>query len=603
MRAAAGLLAAVLTAPVLAHAELLRIEEHDVDGLTQTVRPTPGIVDINSSLSLRLDHDGLREVLLGDHGVTVDPRELETIRKIQDATRRGLDALASTAPALRAYAALDRPMPNDVQTMATAVAAVADPAKEILTYALEQDPALDALINLRLEAIALDPGTPMSETYRTVFEAAAQYVDQRRAQIDGVLRTRGVYVQMGAWLHTAGVSHPIHLPGFDTYPEGEYYEFARWKLAALLSEANAQAFDEAAQTAREINERLEAGADLGRVFGGELRAAAVKGLEPVRECVTGLQPKVEAVQRGAGQGLQAFATRASEARRAVEDYVAFLHALKLRYGNLAGTDPAQVGRLFADLGADYEQLRARTTALRDDLKALAEDIKGLGAGVSAQLHADGQTLATQTQHCADLALAQIRAVQTAAGMLVNGREIAEGSMEYTDKVLRHDLSRLPAETRVDLKTTGRREPGDAVVVRLSAGREAAQGARDLERRDLRLYPVLWHTDVAVSLIFANPSGEMGLSSDFQAAPSYSVLLKRGSRGNTFVNELLTPGIGLNIAALDFNVDQTMEFGVGMTLSLFRDYLQFGGGYNVNESRSYWFFGLAFPLPSHSATGP
>ena len=81
------------------------------------------------------------------------------------------------------------------------------------------------------------------------------------------------------------------------------------------------------------------------------------------------------------------------------------------------------------------------------------------------------------------------------------------------------------------------------------------------------------------------------------APAYSVLFKSASRRSGFWNNVLTPGIGANLSALDFDKDGTPELGAAVTLALFRDFVQVGYGYNVFRDRGYFFFGVGLPLPS------
>ena len=59
--------------------------------------------------------------------------------------------------------------------------------------------------------------------------------------------------------------------------------------------------------------------------------------------------------------------------------------------------------------------------------------------------------------------------------------------------------------------------------------------------------------------------------------------------------ILDAGVGLHLAALDFDGDDSPELGVGGVLSVFRDYLQVGYGFDFSENRWYGFFGLGVPL--------
>ncbi len=66
--------------------------------------------------------------------------------------------------------------------------------------------------------------------------------------------------------------------------------------------------------------------------------------------------------------------------------------------------------------------------------------------------------------------------------------------------------------------------------------------------------------------------------------------------------LLAARIEVNVAALDFDHDDTPELGVAGVLSLLRDYVQFGAGYNLGTDNGYWFFGLRLPAPAFTLGG-
>jgi hypothetical protein len=129
--------------------------------------------------------------------------------------------------------------------------------------------------------------------------------------------------------------------------------------------------------------------------------------------------------------------------------------------------------------------------------------------------------------------------------------------------------------------------------------QANRGERVVEARDVELEQVLPHLETAVGLIFANPNGDAALTGEYQAAPSYSVLYKWGSRDSQLWNKLLDCGFGLNLCALDLDKDDTPELGIGAVVSAVHNYLQAGYGYDPFEDRWYWFFGVNLPLPTWS----
>jgi hypothetical protein len=203
-------------------------------------------------------------------------------------------------------------------------------------------------------------------------------------------------------------------------------------------------------------------------------------------------------------------------------------------------------------------------------------------------------------------------VRFSGSLAHSGDNITAHALAFGAQVTRHDITQLPAETKLDLRYTGKRTPGDAVVIRLGAARvdpAAGKGetATELHTTTIQLYQVLSHIETTVGLVFVDPLGHTSVQRRFQAAPSYSVLLKAGSRSSALYNRLINPGIGLNVSALDFDKDDVPEPGIALVGSMFRDYLQAGFGYNLFLDTPYWFFGTSLPLlnipiPGASATG-
>ena len=106
-----------------------------------------------------------------------------------------------------------------------------------------------------------------------------------------------------------------------------------------------------------------------------------------------------------------------------------------------------------------------------------------------------------------------------------------------------------------------------------------------------------HNSIRASVVFLDKvNGDFaGSNSDFQLAPSYSAIFKIGTRKGRCYNQYLTPGLGVNVATMDFNNDNTPEIGLGVTAAFFHDYLQVGYGMNMNTNDNYWMLGLRLPL--------
>ena len=106
-----------------------------------------------------------------------------------------------------------------------------------------------------------------------------------------------------------------------------------------------------------------------------------------------------------------------------------------------------------------------------------------------------------------------------------------------------------------------------------------------------------NNSIRASIVFLDKvNGDFSnTSSQFQLAPSYSAIFKIGTRHGKFYNQYLTPGLGVNVATMDFDNNNNPEIGIGVTAAFFHDYVQIGYGMNMNTNDNYWMFGLRLPL--------
>ncbi|MFN0316633.1 MAG: hypothetical protein ACKVQA_16540 [Burkholderiales bacterium] len=588
MRRVALLLLLLAGIPLANSAGVLTVEERDLDSQPHAISAETGMVDINSTISIRIDKAALRAELEKHFPVT-PAAEIKTVLLIQKQVKEGLDALPAMRQALSVWADPAKRTQESMKAMQAAVGKVAQAAIPILEHATQSNPELMAQIDQRLQA----EGLSMADTYEVVFDAAAAYINDLARKAQERLTDQGIYVQMGAWLDASGANTPIHLPGFDTLPEGEFNEIKRWQLTALLSQENKELFDAAQQAAHDINAKQKSVASL---FKEALPEALVSALKADQQCLKQLDDPLRNLRGHADTAVAHLQGEFDAIRREVDEFIQLGQILQARYGNVQLASQGSLPGLFSSLYADINNIRSKAQTLTSHLEALPSRIGQVAGNLGASARASADELSAKASACRKGISDHLKDLGTFANLLVNGREIGAGSLEYSDKILKHDIGRLAENTEVDLRRAGKRESGDGLILRMSEGQPDKPIVSIGERR-LRMYRVLTYIDVAVSLIFADPHKDTGLNSRFHAAPSYSVLLKRGKRDSVFWNELLQPGIGINIAALDFNRDESLEVGVGLVISAFRDYLQLGYGYNLNQDSGYWFLGLRFPLPA------
>jgi RNA 3'-terminal phosphate cyclase len=182
------------------------------------------------------------------------------------------------------------------------------------------------------------------------------------------------------------------------------------------------------------------------------------------------------------------------------------------------------------------------------------------------------------------------------GITGGTHSLLDVALRFGEEVLRLDLANVPKETELDLRDTGRRAAGDRVLFRMAAGRRSnPDDIQTLEQREITMHRILSHVTSAVGVNFANPAGQSAVQNNFQAGPAYNLMLKLGLRDSRFWNEFLSSGVGINLTALDFDKDDAQELGLGVGVTLFRDWIQAGYGYDLGDDRAYWYFGLSLPL--------
>ncbi len=185
-----------------------------------------------------------------------------------------------------------------------------------------------------------------------------------------------------------------------------------------------------------------------------------------------------------------------------------------------------------------------------------------------------------------------------------GSNFDESTLQFSDLNTKLAFGALPPETEFSLKDTGFRQEGDFVIIKIgtSTGQNATQ---TLETDRIYLFKVLPSVHTTVGVIFADPQSQtLPIKTVFQPAASYSFIMtglfdKGLRRKSVSYNKYFSMGWGLNFASMDFNKDDVPELGVGLTLTLFKDWVQGGIGYNVPNDKRYWFFSVKIPLPTFS----
>jgi hypothetical protein len=162
-------------------------------------------------------------------------------------------------------------------------------------------------------------------------------------------------------------------------------------------------------------------------------------------------------------------------------------------------------------------------------------------------------------------------------------------LDFSDAIQKWTPGQEPVETKVNLMTTGRQGAGDKIQIRLILGQNEKKTVFEYQWSGSLAQEGIYITTVP-GMVLLTPL----LSSPFQAAVAYSVLLKGGIR-DPFWDNILSPGIGINVAAPTFNTDRTPELGLGLCVTVFRDILGTGIGYDLWAGKWYWLIVFNLPL--------
>ncbi len=548
-------------------------------------------VDINSRIRIEIDRKELKARL----GMTPNPAAddaLKTATTLARVASKGKDSLAKLHDGLARWSNAG-PQP-DAQARADLQGALA-PASTALLEMLQEAPPGSPLRS-RLNTI-LEERMSVGDQYRKTFEAGAAEADRLTGLVRALPAQGDAYFQLGAWIQTASGLQPVHLPGFDTFREEPPTEFSRWNLA--LSDDQKAQLQGVSALAKDLNNK---GAKALLDYKGTVGAALLKLLASRVDCVNDVIAKGQAV---ADMSSQAVATVKADLEGLLQDlrsYRDFLLSLRDKY---TSPPPSTMSASDFLIGTnnDLVTLQTRTEAILTTLKAL----EALPAKIETTVESIVATVKAFTSSlssCLDQVSKDKSPLQTVGSVissLFTSRRIDTALLQFSDEVQKLDVENGPTETTLALTRAGPRLPGDSLAIRIAAAKKPANTVEDLETHEFKILQLLSHVNTAVLAILAHPTGSTSVRATFQAAPSYSVLYKPACRSAP-CRELWDFGLGLNIAAVDFNKDDTPEMGVGATLSILRDYIQAGAGYNVFEGKFYWFFGLKLPVPTITLGG-
>jgi len=361
----------------------------------------------------------------------------------------------------------------------------------------------------------------------------------------------------------------LHIENFDLFEQGEFFNVSTWVLA--FSPGQMQQM----QAYRNLADTLNMGAE--------------KALSSFKTKLLNLLPALDCI-----------GTMPGELRLAVETVPEDLRVLLDQ--SMAGVQQ-QIDQLKGDLLAsspgDPFDAPARVTAVRTQLDTIYQQtLRGLTGLPQTNPHL-GNIRSCVEQTRADVAKIQAFVTAFPANYL---QKTYLASDELDDEVLAFDLDKIPEVGTLDLQYTGRREPGDELLIQaLFVPQDDTLNRRQnftvIAEREAVMIQVGAHSTSKIGIIMANPYNleQQGDASKFRFTPSAALLLKFGNRHSHFYNKFLDPSIGLVTSSPDFDRDGVPEFATGLVGTIFRDIMSFGWSWNFGADRPFYFVGIHLPF--------
>ncbi len=399
-----------------------------------------------------------------------------------------------------------------------------------------------------------------------------------------------IQIQMVAFINTKEkYNNKVHIENFDQYAVGEFYNVPRWETA--FSEDDIEKFKQTQDLANKLNKIVDSNlSDLTNLLKKQFQSIS---------CVENL---LKTAQNLIDNRKILFKENDSLA-------ISYLLAIKLNLDGLLRITNGLTN--FSEQEKNKNMLELFNSSSQQfiiTIKSLPNTIDSLSKKLLLDLKDSNSPLFAfidSIRLCEDKLKADVDKVisitQYASNLLTLFKNSANSAQDIGDEVLSFTLSDLPNTGYIDLKTTGKRDNGDELVIRVIARTEDQiqknMPGQTIEMQTLTIQQVKFYSVSKVTLIAAKPldnSTDVKLENKFQFAPSGSLLLKFGSR-NCKTWNFLNPGFGFNMSTPDFDLDGTPDAALGGVLTFLNDIISFGLDYNFNTDSPFWFFGLSIPF--------
>jgi hypothetical protein len=565
------LLFAVTTAAICQETgglSIFEISEIKQNGKIITAIQEGRLIDVNSDLLVRLNRsevDKAFAALANGGGTQEISQTIAYLSELSAAIKKDLPGLMD---ALKAYKkdSRDENLPTLLKSRS--------PITESL-YRLERIQAVSENFDRRDKQLGKDH-LSYEDQVQLYLAATGDALNALSGRLAEIASKEGIYLQAGGWVYTPQGNVAVHLPGFDSISESPPNEIERFRINLSADDkAKLAQYEIVAST---VNNAIQNG------FSNSDIAAMLK-LDDLKDLIAALTEgwkttDIKALSDIAPSLAKVFDEARGSMARLLSDAkdAGFLFAGKAEgsaFELLTQTD-SQILRLARDAEDTYNAL----IGVKNNLATL--DANLLTHAIIVKIKAsDFSPLLNRVESLKQL-LSNLQAV-------AGSKTIALDIQDFSEKVGKFTSDRYPLETRLRLITSGRQGAGDRLTLKLA-----------LSQKDHgELYAYSWSAILEREMAYITTVPGMALITpydgiSFQAAIAYSILLKGGIQ-NFFWDTILTPGIGLNVAAPTFNEDRSPGLGLGIGISLFKDIIGAGAGYALWAKNPYLFISLNLPL--------
>lgn len=437
----------------------------------------------------------------------------------------------------------------------------------------------------------------LSVTYNKVFDLLQSEINSIESEYKSAIEQNKIFFRLGTFVNET----PVHLEGFDSYKEGDY-SFVPPFITTIPADQKLD-FEKYQKLAKDAND------DAMKAFSEKLREVVNPILDSLKQVVENKFSVPLSAFENAVSNLDTVSgevkTEIAHNKLVITNFKASVELI-IAYSKNDVKQPDYVKNLVESIIQASDDFNALEQSLNSSTITIGKlgtvpRIKSALIDFTASYNVGKKIVAEQIE--------AIKGFYDSKNLLQISltQKIAESLLKLGDEVFKLPLENIPDQVTLDLTRTVVRKDGDrlsfkAVLTKTSA-EKGKQEEKTIDFTSIGLYQIGLHNSIQAVLILAdNVSGEFNSKKQFQFDPSYSVLFKLGSRKNSFYNDFVELGLGVNMATLDFNNDDNPEVGMGLVLSAFKDYLQVGYGRNFGVDQNYWFFGIRLPFLGVNAYG-